>query len=479
MALVAYGSDISDSEEDEQEEECLKAAASRQEGLINASVSEESTSSADFISDDEEHRAELNEGCANPASSSSTEGIASVVDDEGDVIGVSSCSKSFFSSLPASALRRTEERLSAPATAATPTPATDFVDADEDLSTIPKAKQYEAPQRQKPITTQPTLQLAALRRKGRGPIQILAPSLDALDDNDEDESERKRLRPTAGSRKASGLAALLPAPRNTSVKVANRTLIPDAVAGNRKPSRPPPKATIRPAAALTSSAAARVNQRPAHDSDSDEDAPFFTLSSDNSSLPSAGSIFTTALPSVIANPDAYGPVDRSLVSSRASYASKASPSVHDEPHPSLRYRPSTSALLPDSGETSGPATGVYPPPPPPPDQRYSTLPDAGDLMANAAAIEKLAGKHAMRKEEFDNIVDVNGDDIAPDAKEWMVKSLSKEAEVGPRCKIKGQTKRKHQITYLAAVAKENEFKLREEWAVAAQNRRAASNKYGF
>jgi hypothetical protein len=36
-----------------------------------------------------------------------------------------------------------------------------------------------------------------------------------------------------------------------------------------------------------------------------------------------------------------------------------------------------------------------------------------------------------------------------------------------------------QITYLAAMAKENEHKLKEQWAKNAANRKAAGAKYGF
>jgi hypothetical protein len=50
-------------------------------------------------------------------------------------------------------------------------------------------------------------------------------------------------------------------------------------------------------------------------------------------------------------------------------------------------------------------------------------------------------------EEF-NLIEVNNDDIKPDPREWMTKALTDESErgdPGPKCTIKGQKKRKHQV----------------------------------
>ncbi len=72
-------------------------------------------------------------------------------------------------------------------------------------------------------------------------------------------------------------------------------------------------------------------------------------------------------------------------------------------------------------------------------------------------------------------------DIAADTREWLTKALTEDDDnkPGPRNTIKGQTKRKHQITYLAAVAKENEHKLKQQWAQNAATKKAAGTKYGF
>ena len=63
----------------------------------------------------------------------------------------------------------------------------------------------------------------------------------------------------------------------------------------------------------------------------------------------------------------------------------------------------------------------------------------------------------------------------------MTKALTQndDDKPGPKNTIGGKQKRTHQITYLAAAAKENEHKLKATWATSAANRRASAQKYGF
>ena len=116
---------------------------------------------------------------------------------------------------------------------------------------------------------------------------------------------------------------------------------------------------------------------------------------------------------------------------------------------------------------------VSPPLPP-------TYPDQSDLTADAEAMQRLVGKNTIKqKKEEVNFIEVNQDDLKPDTREWLTKALTEEPERGPKNEIKGERKRKHQITYLAAMAKEREHELRQAWAANSQARRAAANKYGF
>ena len=63
----------------------------------------------------------------------------------------------------------------------------------------------------------------------------------------------------------------------------------------------------------------------------------------------------------------------------------------------------------------------------------------------------------------------------------MTKALTEDDadKPGPKNTIVGNSRRKHQITYLAAMAKEKEQELKKAWAASASNRRAAASKYGF
>ena len=108
-------------------------------------------------------------------------------------------------------------------------------------------------------------------------------------------------------------------------------------------------------------------------------------------------------------------------------------------------------------------------------------PEADDLLANSEAINRLAGKHAMRNRETMDVVDVDAANLQADTREWLTKALTEDDtdKPGPRNTIKGQSRSKHQITYLAAHAKENEHKLKAQWATSAANKRAAGAKYGF
>ena len=94
-------------------------------------------------------------------------------------------------------------------------------------------------------------------------------------------------------------------------------------------------------------------------------------------------------------------------------------------------------------------------------------------------IFQLRKKRAGQEISF---IEIKNDDIKPDAREWMTNALtddSEKGEPGPKCMIKGEKKRKHQITYLAALAKEREHVLKQQWSANAQTRRATQSKYGF
>ena len=128
----------------------------------------------------------------------------------------------------------------------------------------------------------------------------------------------------------------------------------------------------------------------------------------------------------------------------------------------------------------GPAVAPYPPPAP-----MSSTSSSDDFLPDADALQRLVGKTGLRKKrpgEEISFIEIHNDDIKPSAREWMANSLTEESEKGepgPKCNIKGEKKRKHQITYLAALAKEREHVLKQQWAQNSQTRRATQSKYGF
>ena len=215
---------------------------------------------------------------------------------------------------------------------------------------------------------------------------------------------------------------------------------------------------------------AAVQPKKNHDSDDEEsDVPFFTMGQQQdtkikfkSPSFSSSTNCTSSSLTVKSNPDAAHPKG-----------------IEPGSHPSHQYRYQEHV---ESGQVDyGPATAPYPPPMP-------AGPSAGnsndDLLANQEALERLAGRGNKRRRAGDiegQIIDVSYDEIKPDERVWVTNALSEDLadQPGPKNTIGGKQKRTHQITYLAAAAKENEHKLKATWATSAANRRASAQKYGF
>lgn len=121
---------------------------------------------------------------------------------------------------------------------------------------------------------------------------------------------------------------------------------------------------------------------------------------------------------------------------------------------------------------------------PVPEQEYN-VDTQGNVAFDDKAIEYLCGRRGVkRKNEFENveILDINGEDIKPDERDWLVKALTEEQVVRPvsaNAGPSGQSKKKHQITYLAHQAKSMELELKTQWAQSNHNRQQSRSKYGF
>jgi len=285
------------------------------------------------------------------------------------------------------------------------------------------------------------------------------------DDSDGEDGPHGPVLPKAKKQTAAGdgplnhsLFSILPKPKNDTTyrPAATKTTNPTVMAaGPSKVSRPPVTATTTSMMPRTVKKAQQAQKT--QDGGSDDEVPFFSFDSSRVTMQagpstSRGLAVPVSLAVIRSNPDASAPQDRPL-------DGVARPA-----------RPAHAGVYgPQPGSSDGGATAGYD--------------DADDLMANRDQIERLQGKKVKRgqmQEELSNVIEVNQSDLTADPREWMKKAMQEDVDApGPRNNIKGQTKRKHQITYLAAMAKEKEQELKKAWSDNAQARRAAGNKYGF
>ena len=94
----------------------------------------------------------------------------------------------------------------------------------------------------------------------------------------------------------------------------------------------------------------------------------------------------------------------------------------------------------DDFDSYSSVTAPYPPPPPEPRSK-----DDGYIQPSQEALQRLAGTASKRskleEESFNQIIDVNFDDIKPDAREWLTKALTEDDADKPGPKVitfKGQ-----------------------------------------
>ncbi|KAL0134545.1 hypothetical protein PUN28_001376 [Cardiocondyla obscurior] len=120
-----------------------------------------------------------------------------------------------------------------------------------------------------------------------------------------------------------------------------------------------------------------------------------------------------------------------------------------------------------------------------PEQEYNVDME-GNVAFDEKAIEYLCGKRGIKRKEIDgaDIIEINGEDIKPDEREWLVKALTEESVHRPVSMqssggVNSQSKKKHQITYLAHQAKAMELELKNQWSQNRMARKQAKSKYGF
>uniref|UniRef100_A0A8D0G533 Proline rich mitotic checkpoint control factor n=1 Tax=Sphenodon punctatus TaxID=8508 RepID=A0A8D0G533_SPHPU len=357
-------------------------------------------------------------------------------------------------------------------------------------------------------------------KKRTEPVRITVPELQKGDsDSEEDEPEKKR-KPLQGE--GTGLSALLPQPKNLTVKESNRLLLPHAfskkmVVAENAPESTPAKALISSSkpkppskpvlvattpspsaikAAAKSAALQVTKQITQEDDDSDEDVEpenYFSLSDKSE-------------PSMVSPPEAYV-YTGTVVTEDPPPGTEPEPEFQDAAaNAPLEFKTATGSSstqhswAPKPGEDYSPqplnqypgyndgayyqqdyySSGYY--------QDTDTVGPTQEMNSEASfmddeAFKRLQGKRNRGREEI-NFVEIKGDDQLSGAQQWMTKSLTEEQNMKSFSKKKGeqptgQQRRKHQITYLIHQAKERELELKNTWAENKLSRRQTQAKYGF
>jgi len=116
-------------------------------------------------------------------------------------------------------------------------------------------------------------------------------------------------------------------------------------------------------------------------------------------------------------------------------------------------------------------------------QEYNTDVLSSDQIQTDENMLRLLGKRKGIKEDI-VFVDVKQDDKLARPEEWMTKALTEEKPTHSFSRKGGempttQQRRKHQITYLAFQAKERELDLKNQWAQNRMTKKQTQAKYGF
>lgn len=302
-------------------------------------------------------------------------------------------------------------------------------DEDEDLKT---ANHLQLP---RPSTDSKVKSLISnlSTSKEKGKVKIFLPSFKRTaeedEDNEEDDNEREFKRFRYPSSKGSGLRSLLPPPKNQAKTSAKSTaFVPDVLKR---------RATLAGNGPSTSRSSTSVR---ANDDD-DEVVDFFSFEQGAKSNSVSGDLKSNAQP--ISTPVMSNKFETDLIKARFSDSSIRTVSAN----------PSASQAASFGQET--------------------------DYQKE----RKLKYEIEMKfKDEVGDEVKIQEVNIANHLNNNLdyLKSVSEERQTEVGGPLPSQmAKRKHQLTYLAYQAKQNELKLKDEWAQGRINRDQARSKYGF
>ncbi|KYN17306.1 PREDICTED: proline-rich protein PRCC [Trachymyrmex cornetzi] len=320
-------------------------------------------------------------------------------------------------------------------------------------------------------------------------VRISVPSLLEFKDLEE-ESEEKSARIVQSSQKGCGLFSLLTAPKGETAN--NKTLIPQAVKNAAV------KANIWQSNAMRKSSTNQSDfkvKKPTPDkshnesSSDEEDATidFFGLTTSEDLSGNSTGNNPTELDSTLPSDDVHKSNTEVLLMKHvedhkihSSSSINPDTSMNGQSSKTLTSNvinlPKEEILLKNKAEV-GPKLPV-------PEQEYNVDLE-GNIAFDEKAIEYLCGKRGIKRKEIDeaDIIEINGEDIKPDEREWLVKALTEESVHRPVSMqsggINSQSKKKHQITYLAHQAKAMELELKNQWSQNRMARKQTKSKYGF
>ncbi|NXW10498.1 PRCC protein, partial [Fregetta grallaria] len=359
-------------------------------------------------------------------------------------------------------------------------------------------------------------------KKRTEPVRITAPELQKGDSDSEEDEPAKKKTTLQGRGEGSGLSALLPQPKNLTVKETNRLLLPYAFSrkagentSDSKPAKAPTsssktKPLSKPAvpttpspsaikAAAKSAALQVTKQITQEEDDSDEEVKpenYFSLSDRNE--PSVVGAETYMYSGTVVSEDpppgtepepqfqdaaANAPLEfkTGAGSSGAQHSWAPKPGEDYGSQPYSQFPAYSEAGVAGAYYQDYYSSGYYQEmePAQAPPQEMST----DSSFIDDEAFKRLQGKRNRGREEI-NFVDIKGDDQLSGAQQWLTKSLTEEKTMKSFSKKKGdqptgQQRRKHQITYLIHQAKERELELKNTWSENKLSRRQTQAKYGF
>lgn len=307
------------------------------------------------------------------------------------------------------------------------------------------------------------------------PVKISIPSLAELETEESAEPVKKKLKP---SKKGSGLFALLPNPKNAFINQTKTTLKPQQINNKQPLNKPVFKDVKRNSNSNRTSRLPSILPTVNYDDSPDED--------DGNDDSKKVDFFSLSSPVTVPAAEIQIPELESLV-----IPNKKEEKVQLQKTNLMKNDWSNRPSISQSGvekdafgnNTSASVTSDYTTPLATSSESFIPF-NQEDIQLDETALQQLCGRRERQKNAEFQVIDVSGDAILPDAREWMTKQLTEEQNTNIQSHKKKdgpttQQRRKHQITYLAFQAKEHELELKNQWANNRMSRKQTQAKYGF